>query len=96
MLFEPTNIECRLTTIDNPFNPFDDFASWFLYDSQKGYDSCSKVARVAKVANSMTEDEEIEAINNAIDEIIAADALDIYKKVYRTSFESTPSPVEDD
>ena len=31
--------ECALTTIDNPFNPFDDFNSWFLYDIEKGYDT---------------------------------------------------------
>ena len=96
MVFETSNIECRLTTIDNPFDPFNEFASWFLFDTQKGYDCCAKVARIAETANSMTEDEEIEAVNNAIDQIIAADPLDIYKKVYRTSFETTPLAPEEE
>ena len=25
-----------LTTIDNPYNPFKDWDSWFAYDMQKG------------------------------------------------------------
>ena len=96
MVFENSNIECRLTTIDNPFDPFEDFSSWFLFDSQKGYDCCSKVARVAKTYDSMTEDEIIEATNDAIDEIIASDPLDIYKKVYRKSEDTDiPSPSEE-
>ena len=37
-----------LSTIDNPFNPFDDFDSWFHYDIEKGYNSCSYLARIAR------------------------------------------------
>jgi len=95
MAYEPSNIESRLTTIDNPFDPFDDFASWFLYDSQKGYDSCAKVARVANIVNSMTEDEQLAALNDAIDAIIAADPFDIYKKVYRKADDFTPLDPEE-
>lgn len=88
--YTPSNVEARLTTIDNPFDPFDDFTSWFLYDSQKGYYSCAKVARVAVIENSMTEDEQLAALNDAIDSIIAADPFDIYKKVYRKTDDFNP------
>ena len=47
--------KCMLTTIDNPFNPFEDFDSWFLYDIEKGYYSCSLLARITNNANDLTE-----------------------------------------
>ena len=95
MDYSPSNLEVRLTTNDNPFDPFDDFASWFIYDSQKGYDSCAKVARVVNSTNSMTDDEQLAALNDAIDAIIAADPFDIYKKVYRKADEFTPLDPEE-
>ena len=72
-----------LTTIDNPYNPFDDFTSWFMYDVEKGYNSCSYVARIAKTSEQFTEKENNEEIERAIDEIILHDFLNIYVKVSR-------------
>ena len=74
---------CMLTTVDNPFDPFDDFTSWFLFDIEKGYDSCGKVMRIAKLSDDLTEKEEDVEIERAIDEIIKYDPLDVYKKVTR-------------
>ena len=71
---------CMLTTVDNPFDPFDDFTSWFLFDIEKGYDSCGKVMRIAKLSDDLTEKEEDVEIERAIDEIIKYDPLDVYKK----------------
>ena len=33
-VFERSLVEMKtmLSTIDNPFNPFEDFSSWFLFD----------------------------------------------------------------
>ena len=39
-------IEHRLTTFDNPFNPFDDFTQWLLFDNEKGYNTCGYLARL--------------------------------------------------
>lgn len=72
-----------LTTIDNPFDPFDDFTSWFMFDVEKGYNSCSYVARIAKTSEQFTEKENNEEIERAIDEIIEHDFLNIYVKVKR-------------
>lgn len=29
--------KCMLTTVDNPFDPFEQFTSWFMFDEEKGY-----------------------------------------------------------
>ena len=76
--------EIMLTTIDNPFDPFEQFTSWFMFDVEKGYNSCGRLMRIAKVSDDMSEVEKNAAVDAAIDEIIKYDFLDIYKKVERT------------
>ena len=72
-----------LTTIDNPFNPFDDFTSWFMYDVESGYNTCGYLARIAKTSDQLTEKENDEEIERAIDEIIEHDFMNIYVKLKR-------------
>lgn len=74
-------MKTMLTTIDNPFNPFENFDSWFLFDVEKGYNSCAYLARIAKTSDEFTEEEEAEEIERAIDEIIKYDFMNIYVKV---------------
>ena len=77
--------ECMLTTIDNPFDPFEQFTSWLMFDKEKGYDSCERLARIAKFSDDMTEKEVEEENERAIDEIIKYDFMNIYKKARRTN-----------
>ena len=70
-----------LSTIDNPFNPFDDFTSWFLFDVEKGYNSCGLLDRIAKLSDDLTSNEFNIEIERAIDEIIKYDPLNIYIKL---------------
>ena len=72
-----------LTTIDNPFDPFEEFTSWFLFDVEKGYNTCSRLARIANISDELSEKEVDEEIERAIDEIIKYDFMNIYKKVKR-------------
>ena len=73
--------QSMLTTVDNPFDPFEQFTSWFLFDVEKGYNSCGKLARIANVSESMSETEFNNEIDSAIDKLIKVDCLDIYKKI---------------
>lgn len=77
--------EYMLTTHDNPFNPFEDFNSWLMFDSEKGYNSCSLLGRTVQFTDDMTEREMNEEVERAIDQIILYDFLNIYKKVKRVS-----------
>lgn len=70
-----------LTTVDNPFDPFDQFDQWFLFDVGKGYYSCNYLARITNTSDQLTEQENIDELDRAIDEIVKNDFLNIYKKV---------------
>ena len=72
---------CMLTTIDNPFDPFTNYDSWLNFDLEKGYNSCAYLARIARTSDQFTDEENVEEIERAINEIIKYDALNIYKKV---------------
>lgn len=75
--------EVALTTIDNPFDPFEQFNDWFEFDIEKGYYTCSRLARLADLSDDLSEVERNNEIERAIDELIKYDFLDIYKKVKR-------------
>ena len=74
---------CMLTTFDNPYNPFEQFTSWFLFDVEKGYDSCAYLGRIARTSDQLSEEENNLEVERAIDEIIKYDFRNIYKKVKR-------------
>lgn len=73
--------KCALTTVDNPFDPFEQFDAWFQFDLDKGYNSCGYLDRVARTSDQLSEEENDQEIERAIDEIIKYDPLNIYKKV---------------
>lgn len=73
--------KCALTTFDNPFDPFDQFDDWFRFDCDKGYNSCSYLDRIAATSDQLSDKENEQEIERAIDEIIKYDFMNIYKKV---------------
>ena len=85
--------QCALTTFDNPFDPFDQFDDWLLYDKEKGYNSSEKVARIANFTDEMTQREINIENERAIDEIIKYDFTNFYKKVTKPI---KPYPSEED
>lgn len=72
-----------ITTFDNPFDPFEQFASWFLFDVEKGYNTCSYLGRIARTSEQFSDEENNAEAERAIDEIIKYDFKNIYKKVVR-------------
>ena len=71
---------CMLSTIDNPYDPFEQFSSWLLFEKEKGYNSCEILARTAKLSDDMTEKEINEETERAIDQIIKFDPLNVFIK----------------
>lgn len=80
-------IKYHLTTIDNPFNPFTQFDDWYNFDESNGYHTCSYLARVIKTSDELSEIDQQEAYESAIDEIIKYNILGIYRKVTEKDYD---------
>lgn len=74
--------KAMLTTVDNPFNPFTEYDKWYAFDVQKGYNTCSLLAYVAKTSPELSEEDYEKAIDDAIDEIVRENASGKHKKIY--------------
>ena len=74
-----------LTTFDNPFDPFNQFDDWLRFDQDKGYNTCDYLGRIARTSDQLSDEENDEEIERAIDEIIKYDFMNIYKKVTNSS-----------
>ena len=77
-----------LTTFDNPFNPFVDFKSWYMFDCEKLHNTSSRLARLVDINNEMTEKEINEEQNRAIDLMLKYDFVGEY-------FKGTEEDIED-
>jgi len=84
-------MKVAITTVDNPYNPFNDFTSWFMFDIQKGYNTCGYLGRVSQTSDDMSDEEQDAEIERSIDEIIKNDVLNIYKKVKPSDYKSKKS-----
>lgn len=81
---------CALTTLDNPYNPFENFDSWYLYDMTMGYNCSSYLARIARTSDQFTDEENEIEIERAIDEILKYDFSGIYRKVVNNESKTHP------
>lgn len=77
-----------LTTLDNPFNPFEQFDQWYAFDTQKGYNTCNYLARIARSSDELSDADEDRVVEEAIDEIVEINVLGIYKKVKKSDYSS--------
>ena len=75
--------QCALTTFDNPFDPFTEYKSWFLFDVDHNYNSDAFLSRFARTSDELSDSENAAEIERAIDEIVRIDPLNIFKKVSR-------------
>lgn len=73
--------EAMLTTTDNPFNPFTQFEAWYAWDTRAGYNTLSYLGRIVKTSHDLSEADQAQAIDDAIDEIILYNITGNYKKV---------------
>jgi len=82
------NYEYRLTTVDNPFDPFTQYESWLNYDHLHAVEhgnvfTDQLLARFARTSDELSDFEYNEEINNAITRIMVLDPLNIYRRKRR-------------
>ena len=70
-----------LTTIDNPYNPFIQFDEWFQFDQRSGYNTTEYLARLTFSSHDLSEVDQDDAIEQAIDVIVRENINGMYKKV---------------
>lgn len=71
-----------LSTPDNPYNPFEQFDEWYAYDESHGYHTSSYVARLAFFGESLSDDENQLAVNDAVRKIYQANPKGLYVIYY--------------
>lgn len=69
--------EFALTTSDNPYDPITKFDEWYEYDEEKGYHTCSYLARIAKIGAGLPDTINDDIIETAIDEIVRENIIGI-------------------
>lgn len=88
-----TTKRVMLTTLDNPYDPFTQYDLWYAFDVNNGYNSCSYIARIAKVPEDLNEFDDTPAVNQAIDEIVKYNINGLYVKVEEGKFVDRSSSV---
>jgi hypothetical protein len=71
----------RLTTVDNPFDPFTQWTHWYKWDLDAGFDTTGYLARIVVTSDELSEADQEAAIEEAIDEILTEHPEGPYKRV---------------
>jgi hypothetical protein len=73
--------DLMLTTIDNPFNPKEEYVKWQTWDRENGYYTEEYIARLLLMEESYDEDDEIlidSLTDKVINDVLEQDMLDVY------------------
>lgn len=73
--------EVYLTTTDNPYHPGDQFAEWYNFDIQHGYDSMGYLDRVLNTTDSLGPHILDEDVERAIDDIVRYNLSGVHTKM---------------
>lgn len=80
-----SDLNAMLSTIDNPFNPFQKFDEWKEFDTVYGHNTYETLAILGSfglLQSRLTEAEFDQHVVNTMNELIESDPLGIYIKVW--------------
>lgn len=81
---ETSGMQHMLTTVDNPYDPFDRFDEWYAWDTIHGYYTAAYLARITITSSELSDRDQELAVEYAIDEIVRENILGVYRKVSRS------------
>lgn len=70
-----------LTTTDNPFDPLTQWDAWYNWDEQAGYQTCGLLARLIIDADELSDADQHDEHDRAIDLILDINPTGNYKKI---------------
>lgn len=76
-------MQYMLTTVDNPWSPFDNYDEWFEYDRSAGYDTPGLLARIAKTSFSLSDSDQALALRQAMEEIVKLNVSGMHRLATR-------------
>lgn len=88
-------VQYILTSRENPWDYFTQFDEWFRFERDYGYNSCGIVAAIAKTSPKLSDEINTMITNQAIDEFLANDILNVYKKVSRSTQKSNETAMNE-
>lgn len=71
-----------LTTVDNPYDPIEEFEEWYAFDIANGYHTLDLLGRVLLTAPTLSPPDQEDARQQAIDEIIRENVSGMHRIVY--------------
>lgn len=74
-----------LTTVDNPYSPFTEFEEWSAFDDAHGYGTLALLARITITSDEISDADQSQAIEHAIDEIVEQNVSGMHRKVAEPS-----------
>ncbi len=75
--------ETWLTTLDNPFDPFEESENWRRYDEDHGYYTNNLIARCVAVHDEMDDDTFHFQVEQIVDQFVRFNPLGIYRKAVK-------------
>ena len=66
-----------ITTSDNPFDYFDDFDNWFLYDIEKGYHTLGVMSRLTYTSTELSDRVYEAEVERVVDEMVYHDVINL-------------------
>lgn len=77
--------QAMLTTVDNPFSPFDHYDEWYEFDRSAGYHTPGLLARITKFSFNLSDADQELAIRQAMDEIVKENVSGRHRLVTRSA-----------